>query len=54
MFLEVSGHVQFEDEPSNWYKIDPKKISKMTPILDPLYFKNLHTCTGFKAILGIP
>ncbi len=35
-------------------QIGPKGTPKIDPVLDPLYFKSLHTCTGFKAISGIP
>jgi hypothetical protein len=31
-------------------QIGPKGTPKIDPVLDPLYFKSLHTCTGFKAI----
>ena len=33
-------------------QIGPKWTPQIDPVLDPLYFKSLHTCTGFKAILG--
>ncbi len=33
-------------------QIGAKRTQKIDQVLDPVYFKSLHTCTGFKAILG--